>query len=160
MPFQKVIERTANGLSESDIRRVIDEMNARGEPDMENWHGWCFCHTTAGYIAEALDGAVYGYHVKDNPDAELPLKGNYEGHDFAIVGHYLVDWWAKEMACLSDRDIFDLSDPTDAAEALRLYGPPDRWTPAETNPIWDLRNGPPGKWNGKPSPGGWTGNNY
>ncbi|MFQ5472755.1 MAG: hypothetical protein ACE5FA_07720 [Dehalococcoidia bacterium] len=160
MPFREVINGVTNGPTEDDIRWVIVEMNARGEPDMENWHGWCFCHTTAGYIAEALDGAVYGYLVKDNPDAELPLKGSYDGHDFAIVGHYLVDWWAKDMAGLSDRDIFDLSDPTDAAEAMRLYGSPDRWSRSKTNPIWDSRNGPPGKWNGKPSPGGWTGHNY
>lgn len=84
MPFRKLIEGTGNGLSEDDICRIIDEMNERG--DAEEWHGWCFCHTTAGYIAEVLDGALYGYQVENNSDAELPLKGKYEGHDFAIVG--------------------------------------------------------------------------
>ena len=157
MPFQKVIDQADSGLSEKDIRRVIDEMNKRGDPDMEDWQGWSWCDTTAWYIAEAFDGELYGYFVEDNPDAELPLKARYyEGHDFAIVGHYLVDWWAKAMACISDRDILDLADPTDTAETLRLYGPPERWSPSSSrDPIWDPRNGRPGKWNGKASSEGW-----
>ncbi len=59
--------------------------------------------------------------AKDTLDAELALKEyGYEGHVFAIVGRYLVGWCATEMACISDRCIFDLADPKDAALALRL----------------------------------------
>lgn len=82
------------------------------------------CTDTAVYLADRLGGAVYGYTIEDNPDAQLG-KDEF-GHDFAVVDdRWLVDFWAKDTYQLPD--LYDLTDPKDRIEVRRQYGDASKW---------------------------------
>lgn len=67
---------------------------------------------------------IRGFAGEDNPKAQVAD----DGHDFAIVDdRYIVDPWATDIAETSERGVFDLKDPADAAEIKRLYGDPKTW---------------------------------
>lgn len=133
-------------MSQKRIRKVLNELDARAEAMWKKREAWeaknpgqdrplvCEgvgligrCTDTATWLAERLDGEVYGYRHKDNPEAEL---GESEfGHDFVVVDdRWLVDWWAKDSYQL--RDLYDLKDPADQEKVRRLYGDPGKWEKA------------------------------
>lgn len=79
-------------------------------------------------------GEIYGWEEGTNPTSIVagPSMGaqldDGQGHDFAVVdGRYLVDAWAKNVEGSSDRAVFDLTDASDRAEVLRLFGDPRTW---------------------------------
>lgn len=85
------------------------------------------CGDCAHYIRSLEPNtAVYGFWSKDNPSwAGARLV---DGHDFALVEErYIVDPWIVETEHLSDRAVFDLHDPADAAEIHRIYGDRRTW---------------------------------
>jgi hypothetical protein len=85
------------------------------------------CSDCAAFIRSVEPNAtIYGFWSKDNPSwAGAKLQ---DGHDFAVVdGRYIVDPWIVETEALSDRAVFDLEDPKDAAEVTRLYGNRLKW---------------------------------
>jgi hypothetical protein len=92
-----------------------------GDPDVDD--GLTICTNSARMVAERFGGRVMGYWHKDNPTAAL---GEAEGgHDFAVVGDYLVDGWA----CYVDtRGPAVLHLTRDVANIERLYGDRSRWT--------------------------------
>jgi len=62
-----------------------------------------------------------GYHTQDIPR----LRSATTGHDFLLVGSFLVDVWAYEYTC--GRPLYDLSNRGDEALVRRLYGPREKW---------------------------------
>jgi len=82
------------------------------------------CTNTAVYLADRLDGDVYGYLIEDNPTA---VVGEGEGgHDFTVVGdRYLVDFWAQDS--YQYPWLYDMKDRLDMKEVLRMYGDPEKW---------------------------------
>ncbi len=83
------------------------------------------CTNTAVYLAERLDGDVYGYYIEDNPTAKM---GEAEGgHDFSIIDErWLLDFWAQDVYQLPW--LYDLEDPKDAEAVKALYGFHESWT--------------------------------
>lgn len=78
--------------------------------------------------------AVVGFDCESNADC-LAVEEEWHpcGHDFAIVDdRFLVDPWARLVAGVRDEIVYDLADPSEAAEAIRIYGHPARW--AELDP--------------------------
>jgi len=130
------------------IRKVIDRLDRLVEAAWERREAWekehpgedrphiCEgvgvigrCTDTSVWLADHLGGIIHGYLHDDNPTAIL---GEPEGgHDFVIVDdRWLVDWWAKDT--YQERDLYDLENPSDRAEALRLYGDPEKWISMST----------------------------
>lgn len=86
------------------------------------------CTDLAVYAARSAGGVVKGYNVWDNPTAEAAPASCNDGHDFALVGgRFVVDIWARDVELTAPRAVYDLHDPADLPEALRLFGPPERW---------------------------------
>lgn len=102
------------------------------------------CTNCAEQIINKLGrGHVYGWEEGTNPTSVVagPTRGarvdRGQGHDFAIIDdRYLVDPWAKNVEAQTERAAWDLHDPADRAEVLRLYGDPTTWK----------RRGPRGGW--------------
>lgn len=131
-------------MTKDKIRAVLDDLNRRIEAMWRRHDAWAAAHPdedrpricdgvgligrctdTSVWLADRLDGVVYGYLHKENPDAEL---GRAEfGHDFVVVDdRWLVDWWAFDT--YQKRDLYDLRDPQDATLVRKLYGPMERWS--------------------------------
>lgn len=89
------------------------------------------CTEYARYIRSKLPGrvAVVGFSNEDNPSCAIVRDRLHPGgHDFALVDNrYLVDPWIKLIKQYSERTVFDMADPHDAAEVLRIYGPASSW---------------------------------
>lgn len=82
------------------------------------------CTDSSVYLAERLGGAVYGYMIEDNPNAEVGAAEG--GHDFVVVNdRWLVDFWAKDT--YQPQDLHDMADPAQMENVRRLYGDPSRW---------------------------------
>lgn len=82
------------------------------------------CTNGARIIANKFGGSVFGYFVRNNPNA-LVGRDTF-GHDFALVGHFLVDYWAWQVSC-------DLHTPVlhtirDRRTVEHFYGNPDYWS--------------------------------
>lgn len=146
--FRKNTGKTADlSVSDAMIREPVtaprleheaDAMFKRGRAEAAEWKelmpnaedyddGLGICTRCAEKIVSKFGGAVIGYENENNPTAKLD---NVDfGHDFAITGggRYLVDPWAKNTTGETKKATLDLNDPTDRAEALRLYGDPDKW---------------------------------
>ena len=121
-------------LSDSEHHMPADGCSIWETPDMGVLH--CgICTNGARLVARKFGGTVVGYAGGQNPTA-LAGKvkflwgdgGTNWGHDFAVVGPFIVDWWLGCWTEDSDRSIFDLQDPADDAEIRRLYGNPELWT--------------------------------
>lgn len=81
------------------------------------------CSMSAWDLEAKLGGKVHGYHIVDNPDAEVGQ--NEEGHDFLVLDGFIVDWWYRSY--YGGPGVYDLKK--DAKEVRRLYGPRSRWVP-------------------------------
>lgn len=88
------------------------------------------CTNTAVYLAERLNGDVFGYSTDDNPLAKM---GKDEGgHDFALIDErWLVDFWAQDT--YEQPWLYDLQDPDEAEVVAELYGNMDLWV--QMNPV-------------------------
>lgn len=82
------------------------------------------CTNTAVYLADRLNGEVWGYASEDNPEATI---GETEGgHDFVILGgRWLVDFWAKDYYQLPD--LYNMEDPAQMKKVRKGYGDPAKW---------------------------------
>jgi hypothetical protein len=80
------------------------------------------CTNSARLIAQKFGGKVYGYGIEENPEALLG-QDTY-GHDFAVIGGYIVDYWAAHFTGDSPQAVVALG----TEEARRLYGDPKKWT--------------------------------
>ncbi len=83
------------------------------------------CTDSASLIASFFDGKVYGYFIEEHDERIFGSASG--GHDFAIVGNYLVDWWIKYIEGDSERAIFDMNDPADMKYINEHYFDKDQW---------------------------------
>ena len=90
------------------------------------------CTNGARLIAEKFGGFVAGYLI--NPEDSQTLVGaNCFGHDFAVVGNFIVDWWGWEYEqSLESPVIFRAK-----GIALGKYKPESAW---EVFPAHDFRH--------------------
>ena len=82
------------------------------------------CTHGARLVVEKFGGKVVGYsiHAHNNPD--LVGHGCF-GHDFAVVGPYLVDWWGWDYEEGIPRPVLHLKD--DAELIRQKYKPESEW---------------------------------
>jgi hypothetical protein len=153
MPVSR--KKTSRAVTRSDIREALTDLDVRVEDMWQREELWranhpdqgrpliCSgvgligrCTDTAAWLAERLNGKVYGYYHKDNPKAILG-EGEF-GHNFTVVDdRWLVDWWAKDT--YQERDLYDLEEPSDQKLVSRLYGDPTAWEPISQGDLVELR---------------------
>lgn len=92
------------------------------------------CTSGAMMVAKKFDGKVFGYRFDDDND-EGKVAFNCGGHDFAIVGNFLVDWWAKNVEDSENPEILDMTDPDDMRIIEGKYRHRDAWEELE---LWDI----------------------
>ncbi len=98
------------------------------------------CTNYAEQIKQSLDGhdvQIVGFANESNPNCDVVREEWHPGgHDFAIVDYrWLVDPWARLVACVRDRIVYDLQDPKEARMVAELYGDPERWSFSGTSSI-------------------------
>jgi hypothetical protein len=81
------------------------------------------CTDSARLIPNKFGGKVFGYLMQDNPKAVI--GHDCFGHDFALVGTYLVDFWAWHVDGSIKFPMFSLIK--DAVLIKSLYGDSDCW---------------------------------
>jgi hypothetical protein len=88
-------------------------------------HETGYCTACAQIITARFGGEVRGYYHDDNMTAGV---GEVEGgHDFAITSdRFLVDPWLFHY--YEQSPVLDLTIATDRCEALKRYGPEERWS--------------------------------
>jgi hypothetical protein len=82
------------------------------------------CTNGARLIARRFGGRVCGYAMSTRDSDDLIAKDCF-GHDFAIVGDYLVDWWAWDYPESLPHPILHLQK--DAALIAKYYKPQSEW---------------------------------
>lgn len=92
------------------------------------------CTTSAMHVARELGGFVCGYEIDYDKKFEKIIGYDCGGHDFAVVGHYLVDWWSKYVN-LSGPAILDMMDPEDQIFIKQKYLPLPQ---AKGVPLWKI----------------------
>ncbi len=85
------------------------------------------CSICAYRVVRRFGGQIYGYFFLENPGAVVGRLGWSQGHDFAVVGDFLVDAWAHQIEGSIPRPVLHLR--TDRALIRRYYGPKRRWSP-------------------------------
>ena len=120
MPSRSEIEAYLRHLADSERQEEGVSVFPDGSPTT-------ICTSSARLVARKFGGKVYGYYIDDdNPD----LVGNDSGgHDFAIVGNYLVDWWAHYVENSDFPAVYDLTDRRDQKLTARRYIPREEWKP-------------------------------
>ena len=105
-----------------------------GDPE---W-GSTTCTTSAYRIAARFGGEVWGVASIDPGAAQYKgrVASRCGGHDFAIVGDYLVDWWAVRVACMTPGHPGMLHLVDDAEQIKIWYGPRERWKRLEFDEHW------------------------
>ena len=84
------------------------------------------CTSSAQLIAKTFGGQVFGYHTNESDDKNL-IGFDCGGHDFAMVGNFLVDWWAHEYEQAVPAPVMTLEE----ALATGKYKPRKAWTLVE-----------------------------
>jgi len=84
-----------------------------------------FCTNWADLAVKKFGGQRAGFMHEDNPTATVAEDS--DGHDFALIGDYLVDYWIKFFEGTSEQCVFDLTDPTDKVKVDALYGDRAKW---------------------------------
>ncbi len=80
------------------------------------------CTNGAKIIAARFDGYVAGYTI--HPDESRRLVGaDCFGHDFAVVGNFIVDWWGWEY----EQSIFHPVIEIGSSVAAMAYKPVSEW---------------------------------
>lgn len=114
--------------SKAEIEEFLAELTATEKYDEEEgFHYWDLpdggklhagvCTNSARLVANRFNGEVKGYSTTQ----ESLVGGICFGHDFAIVGDLLVDWWAKTYE--EKPAIWDLNHP----DLPQHYGNPTQW---------------------------------
>ena len=85
------------------------------------------CTDSSRLIAKKFGGKVFGYYFKDSDPNTFVGRRSASGHDFAVVGKYLVDWWGKNMEGTS-KGVYDLSSVDDLDEIKLKYPTKERWS--------------------------------
>ena len=87
---------------------------------MPDGTAFAICTNCARYLQGSLGGEVVGYEYSENAEA---LIGRQEGgHDFLVVGGFIVDVWAAEAYGTSP------TIPLQKTRLIRqLYGNPAHW---------------------------------
>lgn len=93
------------------------------------------CTNGAFLVVRKFGGKVFGYPEGANPSALAGKPSNYWdkagdanwGHDFAVVDHFLIDYWLCHFTEDYHKGVFDMNDPEEAKEVARLYGDPKKW---------------------------------
>jgi len=62
------------------------------------------CTNGAKFIAQKFGGYVAGYEI-ESTDPQTLVGANAYGHDFAIVGDFIVDWWGWEYEGALERPV-------------------------------------------------------
>ena len=114
----------------NSIRRYLQFLQDQEKYDDEGYHYWTLpnpwgweriqsgcCTNGARLIARRFNGRVFGYLFDDNPSATVGLPCG--GHDFAVIGAYLVDYWAWAVSG-------DLTDPITPLADAKSFGYGDR----------------------------------
>ncbi len=99
------------------------------------------CTSGARLIARKFGGVVRGYAEGGNPTARAGKPGGTwdagdttnQGHDFAIVGPFIVDYWLHHVTDDYHKALFDVRIPAEAEEVRILYGDPSRWVRVSNN---------------------------
>lgn len=132
---------------EAYLKELTDSEHNSGNDDMavfKNLEGFdlcprssldvVICTTSAMMVAAKFKGKVYGYQLyHDTPGYHKKLiAATCGGHDFAVVGSYLIDWWARNVEG-KGKAIYDLANPNDAAIVQRKYLPRTQW---KRVPMW------------------------
>ena len=104
------------------IESVLTDAKADAEND-ERWAGNC-----TDYALEAMErigagGDIWGYSKQENPTARIADQDGEGGHDFAIVGDWIVDPWAMDF--LKTPGMIPLSD---TGTIQKLYGDRAAWS--------------------------------
>lgn len=91
----------------AECRKLVDLMDYDEEGGLYFWPGAedvagkglkcrCgICTNGARLIAKKFGGFVAGYSI-DSDNSRILIAADVGGHDFAVVGPYIVDWWAWE----------------------------------------------------------------
>lgn len=66
------------------------------------------CTNAARIIANKFNGYVAGYRLEG--DEEEIIGADCFGHDFAVVGGYIVDWWAWQYPCTLKCPVVEIAD--------------------------------------------------
>ena len=117
-------------LNELERTEVYDEGR-----EMSLWNNTAFvfdmsctqCTASAMMIADRFGGSVWGYEIPE--EYENAIAADCGGHDFAIVGKYLVDYWARFVNDPEARAIMDMTDPADVQYISEKYLPLGLWQP-------------------------------
>lgn len=122
--------KTTDILHESIKEFVIETIDGlyydegRSVTCMSNGVDMGRCTNSARAIVDVLGGKVSGYYHNNNPSS---IIGEIEGgHDFAIIGNYLVDMWYPEYWS-NGKYIYDLTIADDMFLVAILYGDPTTW---------------------------------
>ena len=97
--FPCFIEATCS--LETRIDQALKSYRKRNDAWMEaedsddDGYNWDICTHGAAYTVKLVgQGRVVGYLMRENPNAKLCDFEDTGGHDFAIIGGWLVDPWA------------------------------------------------------------------
>lgn len=120
MSLRKEIEEFLQELTDSEKYDEEEGVHYWYNPSGKVESG--ICTNGAKLIAARFNGEVKGYATNQ----ENLVGGACFGHDFAIVGEYLVDWWAKIYE--EKKAIWELNNP----ELETHYLPQNQW---ETVPL-------------------------
>lgn len=77
------------------------------------------CTSSARVIASHFGGKVVGYQIEEG-DSQTLVGSSSGGHDFAVVGPYVVDYWGLHVEETLPKGVFDRTDPSDS-EAIKAY---------------------------------------
>lgn len=118
-------DRRCEGLGWDDPR------HPGGESVLANGGSGTCCTDYASLVYQRLPGRVqiWGFANQSNPSSRIARERIHPGgHDFAVVdSRYIVDPWPRLVPGVFSQMVFDLQDPSDAALALDIYGPRERW---------------------------------
>lgn len=109
-----------------DILNILDRVDPRTNDYCildgrdYRWGTATRCTNGARWLAYHLNGDVYGYSLSDNPDATIGETSF--GHDFCVVGDFIVDYWGRQFSEVETPGIHHRSRLDGS-----LYGNPDRW---------------------------------
>lgn len=136
-------------MTKDNIQQFLDELTALEYYD--EYFGYsCFknifnfefdtdvvrCTTGAMMIAKKFDGKVFGYQIPHTEEYKNKLAYDCFGHDFAVVGSFLVDWWAKYVEHEDNITILDMNNPDDMKIINEKYLARELWSEV---PMWKIK---------------------
>jgi hypothetical protein len=135
-PFPPPAERVTKRALLAECKRL----EALTEYDEDGFHFWphvggveCgLCTNGARLIAQKFGGFVAGYSIAPEDPRSL-VGADVFGHDFAVVGNFIVDWWGWEYERSLESPVLSRAEGI----ALGKYKPERAW---EVLPDDDFRS--------------------